>query len=146
MAQKAPSDYTAREALIAYGYARDDSTGFYVKNSPAPTQIWRYAENRGWERFDPLTSAMPIVVPDDLKEDIYPYGIADDEAPEGYVKVPYGQLPRFADVGGLNPTKHADCFEWIWPETAVKEIYAYVNTEDREYERIDGELHAISRK
>lgn len=129
MATKAVSDYTAREALVAYGYVRDDETGVYMHRSPVPTNAWRFVENRGWERYDFAAQALPIQAFDG--EEILPYGTPAEDLP-GWVKVPYQQNEQFRHVGGLHPATHPECYEWIWPEQVVKEIYAYAATDGGE--------------
>jgi len=147
MAQKAVSDYTPREALLAYGYARDDATGLYKsKNSQVRTQVWRFVEGMGWERFDPIENALPLVALEEGAE-MLPFGIPTDSAElPGYVRVPFGPTARFANVGGLHPMTHEDCYEWYWPENVVKEIYAFANIDGREYARdAEGNITVVSK-
>lgn len=115
---KSVHDMTAREALLAYGFRRDDDGFYRHARQGAPTQVWRFVDNKGWERFDPEAGAGLVV-------GAPVWGVKDDEAPEGYVKVPYQQTERFKDASGLHPATHPECFDWIWPEFVVKETYAY---------------------
>lgn len=43
----------------------------------------------------------------------------------GLVKVPYSQLPNFKQVSGLHPSVNPECFEWVWPEERLVEIYEH---------------------
>ena len=112
----------AREALTSYGYTLDDASGFYYRGD---TEAWK-PEGDGWICVRPAggrSYAGPGI--EDPAQGA-PWGRAIDGVP-GWVQVPFGLTERFQNVGGLHPATHPECFEWVWPEARVLEIYQYAH-------------------
>lgn len=121
---KAPEEMNATEALVAYGFVEKDEV--FVPASGRLSQCWKRTEG-GWIRLDPPTPAMGPIE-----------GSADpaNGAPWGrpvpgtvWMQVPWKQKGGVWDgVSGLHPLTHQECFEWIWPEEVVAEMYAFAHT------------------
>jgi hypothetical protein len=83
------------EALRAYGYVFDQSTGFFVRTGGKRTQKWVKAE-RGWHRFEADDSQCPVRV-----------------APESPVQ----------DGLDFKNEEHVKYFDWVWTDEEVSRIY-----------------------
>lgn len=129
MAPKAPNEMTAGEALEAYGFKVEGDV--YYKDT-ADTQTWERVTG-GFRRLERPAAGIVIGAP--------AWGRPVENT--GLIEVPYRQAAKFEGVSGLHPATHPEAFEWIWPEEAVAEIYAYGYTPDygRRWKRnADGEL------
>jgi len=100
---------TAKEQLLEYGYQQ---AGDDFVPARASSERWRSVPG-GFECY-----AMPTLTFGGGK----PWGLPQDG---GFVKVPYRQSERFANASGLHPATHPECFEWVWPEERLVEIYAH---------------------
>lgn len=120
----------AREALTSYGYTLDEASGFYYRGG---TDAWK-PEGDGWICVRPAPArsyaAPGVADPSGGK----PWGQAIDGVP-GWVQVPYRLADRWRDVGGLHPETHPECFEWVWPEVRVAEIYEYASADENRWVR-----------
>lgn len=109
------SNKAAKTLLKEYGYSEVE--GVYFPARPS-SEVWIEVEG-GWECFQRET---PSINPDGGLGAAW--GRKAEDLP-GYVQLPYTQTEDFKDVGGLHPANpaHAACFEWVWPEKRVQEIY-----------------------
>lgn len=126
---------TAEQAMRDYGYT--EVNGMFVRGS---TQAWQRAEEGGWHRFDPPTTLVSAPFSAEGAADPsggQPWGVIVPEV--GWLQVPYRLTERFRNVGGLHPATHPECFEWVWPEEQVAEMYEFASKpgEDNPFVRID---------
>lgn len=103
----------AKEALEKYGFEENEE-GVYVRVLGDKIDLsterwvevqggWRcYKVGSDWGKLDPKT---------------------------GLHSVPFGQNEAFADVGGLHPETHPQCFEFVWPDERIVEIYEHAGEE-----------------
>jgi len=111
---------TGAEALGKYGHtqARD---GLWTK---ARSQAW-LAVDGGFNRFDPPSAPMGGFGDDPSGG--APWGVLADGR-SGWVMVPYRQKAgEWANVSGLHPATHPACFEWVWPDEVVAEMYQFAS-------------------
>lgn len=132
------SPSSAEAALVAYGYAKDEASGMFTRGD---TQAWRKTDE-GWERFDPPSLKKPIRAEGvDDPADGASWGLPTEV---GWVRVPYKLGERWRNISGAHPATHPECFEWLWPEEEVAELYLLAkaaNTpEGNPFVRIDGVL------
>lgn len=115
---------TGEEALRDYGYAESD--GMFIRKGTNPTQAWsRDPDSDGWFRYDPPALAGTAFSGDSIAD---PSGGAQWGIPvDGtfWVRAPYRQSARFATASGLHPLTHPECFDWVWPDYVVAELYQH---------------------
>lgn len=119
------AEQTTEDLLTAYGYS-EISDGLFVRLNRPASERWISADGDGWYCYAPET---PGIAGGD------PWG---DVIPGGLMRVPYRQTEAFKEASGLHPARNPECFEWIWPDERVHEIYAHAAAaEGNEWRKTD---------
>jgi hypothetical protein len=128
-----PNDGMTTETLLhQYGY---------VEATPGTFTSPRRPSNEHWQRVDGGWLCYGVAAPIGQGK---PWGVAvcatcgaridehpaDQSAhfftPAERLLVPYTVAPKFQGVSGLHPATHPECFDFVWPDARVHEIYAHV--------------------
>lgn len=121
----------AKEALEGYGYILDEASGFYFRGD---TEAWKPVDG-GWLCVRPVRGSQKFSAPGVADpSNGQPWGREIAEVP-GWLQVPDGLADRWREVGGLHPATHPECFEWIWPDERVAEIYEFASTDENRWVR-----------
>lgn len=139
MPNKAPDKMTGEEALLAYGFQAQGDRGLYAHPTAPTDQMWVKADG-GWIRLDKAAGVQPRGQAEGMADPAAgaPWGRPWQLAPEsGLIEVPHRVSDRWQNVSGLHPLTHGECFDWVWPDSVVAELYAYAYKSDRPaYKRI----------
>jgi len=131
---------SAEAALVAYGHREEN--GMFIRGQKEAWQ--RNPNGAGWLRFDPPTVATPFTGPGIADPAPgQPWGVVIPEL--GWAQVPYKPAEKWSAVSGLHPAVHPECFDFVWPEEIVAEMYALaqaaaVDGENRYARQDDGSL------
>ena len=113
------------QALAEYGYVTGED-GVMYSPGRRNSQRWKLVED-GMLRFD-MEQGQMIPVPYKLKDEFK--GHTDDQG------------RYFPGVSGLDFRKNPNCFDWVWPEPVVANIYAVAKQGMDEYLRGRAVIHA----
>lgn len=119
---------SAAELLIEYGYI-EVAPGMFQPARPS-SERWE-ATTGGWYCYTAISGGVMGGAP---------WG---QKVSDALMKVPYKQSEVFANASGLHPATHPECFDWVWPEARIVEIYAHApkNNEGNKYHKSeDGTL------
>ena len=101
---------TAAELLVKYGYTEVASNLFVPARSSS--ERWEKVQD-GWNCY---------ALPTPSLGGGEPWG---QDMGTGFVRVPFCQSVAYVGVSGLNPARNPECFNWLWPEERLVEIYEH---------------------